>query len=299
MKFSIYQSTRPGSRPDNEDRIGFSYSRDALLMVVADGMGGHLHGEVAAHLAVRTLTEEFRKLAQPRLDDPAAFLRIAFQRAHRAINDFSAQRHLLETPHTTLVAALVQDDQAWWAHAGDSRLYFIRGGRLVARTDDHSAVAKLVRSGLISEEQAGVHPDRNRVTNCLGGYAMPETELHEPVPLRENDILLLCTDGLWGQFENGEICEVLGKYLLQDAVNLLMDRAEYRGGERCDNLSLVVMGWGEPGVPGQQTISTQMLADDSVTTQVGDGGESASVSDDEIERAIAEIQQAIRKVNGQ
>lgn len=299
MKFLIYQATRQGGRSGNEDRIGFSYSRDALLMVVADGMGGHLHGEVAAQIAVGTLTEEFRKLALPHLDDPAAFLRIALQRAHRAINLHAAQRRFLEIPHTTCVAALVQNDSVWWAHTGDSRLYFIRGGKVAERTEDHSAVAKLVKSGAISAEEASVHPERNRVTNCLGGYIEPEVEVHAPVRLRQDDTLLLCTDGLWGAFGDAEICEVLGRYLLQDAVNLLMDRAEYRGGDNGDNLSLVAMRWGEGDASGEQTISTQTLTDHDVTTLIGDTGEAAPVSDDEIERAIAEIQQAIRKSNGE
>lgn len=300
MKFTIYQATRQGGRAGNEDRVGFSYGRDALLMVVADGMGGHLHGEVAAQIAVTSLTAEFRRLALPRVDDPAAFLPLAFQRAHAAINRFAERHGLFETPHTTCVAALVQDDTVWWAHAGDSRLYLVGEGQLVARTEDHSAVARLVRNGIITEAEARVHPERNRVSNCLGGYSAPEVETHPPIPLHGGDIVLLCTDGLWGPLDTGEICEVLRDYPLQEAVGVLMDRAEYRGGDHADNLSLVAMSWGEPRAPGQATISTLALAGDVVTTRIAAPGEAGvDVDDDELERAITEIQQAIRKVNGQ
>ena len=170
MKFTIYQASRQGGRKNNQDRVAYSYSRDALLMVVADGMGGHMHGEIAAQIAVQTLTDQFQKLAKPRLADPMAFLADTITHAHFAINDYAVEQDLLEIPHTTIVAAVVQDNTAYWAHVGDSRLYLFSDGGLIARTEDHTAVAQLVRNGIISEEEAGHHPERNKVSNCLGGY---------------------------------------------------------------------------------------------------------------------------------
>ncbi len=298
MKFTIYQASRQGGRKNNQDRVAYSYSRDALLMVVADGMGGHLHGEVAAQIAVQVLTEYFQRLAKPRLSDPQDFLNDTILRAHYSINDYAVEHDLLEIPHTTCVAVVVQDGTAYWAHVGDSRLYYFSEGKLLSRTEDHTAVAQLVREGLISEEEALTHPDRNKVSNCLGGYMAPVVECSMPMPMHDADTMLLCSDGIWGSVTIPEIAAILQAYSLEDAVRHLMDHAEFRGGENGDNLSLVTMTWGEPKEPGGETISTLSLPENVFTTQIDkpQPGKAATISDDEIERAIAEIQNAIQKL---
>jgi serine/threonine protein phosphatase PrpC len=301
MKFTIYQASRQGGRKNNQDRVAFSYSRDTLLMVVADGMGGHLHGEIAAQITVQTLTEHFQRLAKPRLADPAGFLGDVVLRAHYAINDYAVEQDLLEIPHTTCVAAVLQDDMAYWAHVGDSRLYFFSDGALVSRTEDHTAVAQLVRDGVISEEEAGNHPDINKVANCLGGYMIPLVECSAPMPIHDADTLLLCTDGVWGSLNTHEIAAILYAYTLEDGVRHLMDHAEFRGGEHGDNLSLVAMTWGEARIPGGDVISTLALPNDGITTEINairPASGAHAVSDSEIERAIAEIQNAIQKISG-
>lgn len=299
MKFTIYQASRQGGRKDNQDRVAYSYSREALLMVVADGMGGHLHGEIAAQIAVQTLTEQFEEKARPRLDDPKAFLTDAAKRAHFAINDYAVERDLLEVPHTTLVAAIVQDNTAYWIHVGDSRLYLFSDGSLIARTEDHTIVAHLVRTGVINEDEAASHPERNKVSNCLGGHIPPQVESNAPIPLHDADTMLLCTDGIWGVISIPEVAALLNAYTLEDAVRHLMDHAEFRGGEHGDNLSLVAMTWGEARIPSRDSISTLALPEGGFTTQVNAMRPlpgASTVSEDEIERAIAEIQQAIRKI---
>jgi serine/threonine protein phosphatase PrpC len=300
MKFTIYQASRQGGRKNNQDRVAYSYSRDALMMVVADGMGGHMHGEIAAQIAVQTLTQQFQKMAKPHLKDPMAFLSDATTRAHFAINDYAVEQDLLEIPHTTCVAAVVQDDTAYWAHVGDSRLYLFSDGGLVARTEDHTAVAKLVRDGIISEEEAGHHPERNRVSNCLGGYVTPQVECNAPIPLSDADTMLLCTDGIWGMVSVQELSALLHAYTLEDAVSHLMDHAEFRGGEHGDNLSLIAMTWGQARMPSKDSISTLALPNGGVTTQINalrPMPGSSVVTDDEIERAISEIQHAIKKIS--
>jgi serine/threonine protein phosphatase PrpC len=300
MKFTIYQASRQGGRKNNQDRVAYSYSRDALLMVVADGMGGHLYGELAAQIAVTTLTEQFKLAAKPGLADPCAFLADAIMRAHYAINDYAVEKSLMEIPHTTCVAAVIQNDLAYWAHVGDSRLYFLGEDGHMIRTEDHTAVAQMVRDGIISEIEAGSHPDRNKVSNCLGGYMTPQVESAQPLPIRDADTLLLCTDGIWGSINAQEIAAIVHAYSLEDAVRHLMDHAEFRGGEHGDNLSLVAMTWGEAKMPSTDAISTLALSDDGVTTQINTmraiSGASL-VTDDEIERAIAEIQEAIHRIS--
>jgi PPM family protein phosphatase len=298
MKFTIYQASRQGGRKNNQDRVAYSYSRDALLMVVADGMGGHMHGEIAAQISVQILTEYFQRMAQPRLADVQHFLSDTIARAHFAINDYAVEHQLLEIPHTTCVAVAIQDNTAYWAHVGDSRLYYFSEGKLISRTEDHTAVAQLVREGLISEDEALNHPDRNRVSNCLGGYMAPVVECGTPMPIHEGDTLLLCTDGIWGSVTIPEVAAILQAYSLEDAVRHLMDHAEFRGGENGDNLSLVTMTWGEPRKPGSETISTLSLPENVFTTQIAkpQPGKAPTISDEEIERAIAEIQNAIQKL---
>ena len=107
MKFTIYQESRPGKRPNNEDRLAHCYSRDALLTVVADGMGGHYYGEIAAQIAVQTLIEGFQREANPTIADPFLFLQKSILNGHHAISDFSAKHRLGDSPRTTSPRAAV------------------------------------------------------------------------------------------------------------------------------------------------------------------------------------------------
>ena len=298
MRFSIFQESRKGGRNANEDRTSYAYTRDALLMVVADGMGGHLHGEVASQIAVQLLTEAFQREAKPMLADPSAFLQESILEAHSALGDYAAARNLIESPRTTCVACVVQDATAWWAHAGDSRLYHIREGRIQAQTRDHSRVQMLVDQGRVREEAVAAHPDRNKIFNCIGATARPQVELSRATPLRRDDNLILCTDGLWGPLTGRLITAALMKSDIMNAVPGLLDLAELRAGADCDNLSVVAMTWaGTRSRAAAGEVSTQTLVLDGVSTQLGDFSKAdhGDLSDEEIERAIQEIRAAIRK----
>src|SRR3954465_7104461 len=132
MRFTIFQDSQIGDRKVNEDRVGYSYSREVLLMAIADGMGGNEQGEVAAEIAVSETTRRFQQEAGNKLPKPFDFLLSAIQSAHRAIVSHAVEHNLLECPRTTGVACIVQNGCAYWAHAGDSRLYVLRHGDLVA-----------------------------------------------------------------------------------------------------------------------------------------------------------------------
>jgi PPM family protein phosphatase len=298
MKFSIYQESRKGARKANQDRVGYSYSRDSLLMMLADGMGGHLHGEVASQIAVQFLTEAFQREARPRLADPFQFLTKAITNAHHALVDYAQVRTLTDTPRTTCVACVVQEGLAYWAHVGDSRLYHVREGRIQAQTRDHSRVQMLVDAGRIREEAVAAHPDRNKIFNCLGAHTPPQVELSHKTVLRTGDTLLLCSDGLWGPLSGKIISGALLSNEIMHAVPELLTQAEQRAGKDCDNLSAVAMTWTDSVVvqsPGE--VSTQTLEHDTVITQVEDFGKDdhSDLTDQEIERAIGEIRDAIRK----
>lgn len=182
MKFTIFQESRIGKRKANQDRTAYSYSRDALMMVVADGMGGHLHGEIAAQISVQFITEAFQRSAAPALVNPVFFLSRALTNAHNAIVDYAFDKQLPEAPRTTVVACVVQEGFAYWAHAGDSRLYVLRRGRIAAQTRDHSRVQLMMDQGLLDAEGAAHHPGRNRIYSCLGVPTRRKSSI--PSPLR-------------------------------------------------------------------------------------------------------------------
>jgi serine/threonine protein phosphatase PrpC len=302
MKFSIYQESRQGPRKSNQDRVAYCYSRDALCMVIADGMGGHLHGEVAAQIASQFIAEAFQRNAQPRIADPLKFLLESITNAHHAIVDYANVRSLLETPRTTCVACIVQDGLAHWAHVGDSRLYLIRNGRIEAQTKDHSRVQILVDAGRVREEAVAAHPDRNKIFNCLGQMGPPKVDLSRRVALRHGDVILLCTDGMWGPLTGRHLCEELLRAEVMQAVPKLLDMAEVRAGREGDNASVVAMTWFEEAASGDTAgISTVSMDPTDVKTTVEQFGKSAPpatggyLTDDEIERAIDEIRNAIQK----
>jgi PPM family protein phosphatase len=300
MRFSIYQDSRVGGRLNNEDRIAYCYSRDALMMVVADGMGGHHHGEVAAQITVQCLTDAFQREARPKIDDPFLFLQKHLINAHHAIIDYSDKNRLADSPRTTVVACLIQDNVAYWAHAGDSRLYLIRNHRLLAQTRDHSRIRLLLDEGSITEAEAAHHPDRNKVYSCLGGPLTPEIEFSRKTPLESGDTLILCTDGLWGLIP-GELMAITLKVMpLLQAMPQLMDKAENQGGAHCDNLSAIAVQWEDNYVEEtRSTVSTQTMGLQEVTTKLEafgrDPNYKTDLTDDEIEKAIEEIRLAIDK----
>jgi serine/threonine protein phosphatase PrpC len=302
MRFTIYQESRVGGRANNEDRTTYCYSRDALLMVVADGMGGHHYGEIAAQIAVQTLADTFQREARPLLTDPFRFLLKGMTNAHHAILDYTARHNLRDTPRTTCVACVIQENVAYWAHAGDSRLFLMREGRVIAQTKDHSRIRLLVEEGMITEAQAAFHPDRNKIYSCLGSPTPPEIEFSRKTPLNHGDILLLCTDGLWGEV-SGELMAVAlkGTNLLQ-AVPMVLNQADAKGGPHRDNLSVVAVRWEDAYVEeASSAISTQTMSQDEVTTRLEEFGRNpaykSELSDDEIENAIEEIRAAIEKYN--
>lgn len=302
MRFLIYQESRQGPRKSNQDRIAYSYSRDALIMVVADGMGGHLHGEVAAHIAVQFVTEAFQKQAQPRLEDPHRFLIDAITNAHLAILEYAEGRQLLETPRTTIVACIIQDGIAFWAHVGDSRLYLIREGKIEGTTKDHSRVQMLVDMGRIREEAIQSHPDRNKIYNCLGQINLPRVDISRRIPVKHGDTILLCSDGFWGPLTARQLVEPLLRQDILTAMPELMNIAETRAGAEGDNLSVIAMTWVEEAQPStngpESSISTVTMKLGDHTTRSASFDATASrdhLSDDEIERAIEEIRSAIKK----
>jgi PPM family protein phosphatase len=300
MKFTISQNSRQGPRPYNQDRLAYSYSKDALLLVVADGMGGHRNGEVAAQLAVKTLTDAFQHLAVPALVNPAKFLVDHIQQVHDMIESLTVDQELIESPRTTVVVAVIQNGYLYCAHVGDSRLYHYRGGHLLFRTEDHSIVQSMYNKGMITYEEMATHPYKNKIFNCVGGDTPPKVALADKRELQEGDTVMLCTDGIWGFIDDQYIKDIMLQTPdITNAVNKLLDSAEFACEERGDNMSAIGLQWGER-LTGQAMVSTQLMPlgltttiMNPVTRQDIENADPNDLSDDDIENTIAEIQAAL------
>ncbi len=300
MKYSIFHDSRAGARPYNQDRVGYWATRESLLMVVADGMGGHQHGEIAAQLALDHLAESFKRDAKPKLVNPDLFLFRSIGRVHVMLEQQARKLRLPETPRTVIVACVVQNGYAYWSHIGDSRLYLVRKGRVLTRTRDHTRVQQLLDRGRIREEALATHPERNKVLQCLGGSKPPRLAPASSARLVKGDILLLCSDGLWGPLTQRQLLHSLIAKDLEPAIAELVALAETRAGPECDNVSVVAMAWGEGELAPADEPHT--LPFHELPTDVQDlaaiDADFMKMTDEDIERAIAEIRSALRKHSG-
>lgn len=295
MKFAVYQVSRKGGRAINEDRVGYTYTREAVLLVLADGMGGHPEGEKAAEIAVQTFVQRFKTQAQPRLLDPVHFLEDTVLTASQAIVDYAKVQRMDDNPRTTLVAAVVQDGMLTVLHSGDSRLYWVRQGHLLQRTRDHTYHDK---PDLFKNLPADVH--RSVLFTCLGSDTQPLYDVLGPTALTQGDRLLLCSDGLWSVMHDNDVAAGLHGLPLQDAVTQLADEAVTQGGRHGDNVSILGLEWETAdNFESTQVILPQaLLGEHSRLAEPGPGepvADLADFDDEAIERSIAEINEAIRR----
>ncbi|MBL0719400.1 serine/threonine-protein phosphatase [Piscinibacter sp. Jin2] len=240
------QISHRGGRRRNEDRVGHARRGEATLLLLADGMGGHPDGDVAAQLALQTLDLLFARAAQPRIAAPATFLAEAVHTAHRQLVEHARLQALDDTPRTTLVACLVQEDEAWWAHCGDSRIYLLRDGHLLARTRDHSYAEMPPEAAEHLADWAQMN--RHVLFTCLGSPTPPRVDVAGPLPLQPGDCLMLCSDGLWGNLDEDMLVAALSDGPPEDALPALAEAALDAGGPRCDNVSALALRWPGPGL---------------------------------------------------
>ena len=307
MRFSVYQESHVGGRRNNQDRMGYSFTRDALLLLLADGMGGHIQGEMAATIAMQTIGSLFQRHATPYVKKPERFLEDSFFAAHREILRYRATHNLPETPRTTIVACLIQHNIAFWAHCGDSRLYWMRNGQILARTRDHSRIETLIAQGKASAAERDTHPDRNKLFNCLGAPNPPIVEVSRRATLQAGDLMLLCSDGLWGVLPDHVLAQKLHTNTIVRAVPELVASATAIGGKTGDNVTALAMMWETSDTTeGSNTITTHTLPVGSVTTTIQaarhadvDPADHAPAVDtfneSEIEKTIEEIRLAIER----
>jgi PPM family protein phosphatase len=300
MRFSVFQLSRKGGRETNEDRMGYCYTRDAALFVLADGMGGHPEGEVAAQLALQTCSSVFQQEAQPTVADPHRFLVKALMAAHNQILSYASDKGMLDTPRTTVVLCLVQNGQANWIHCGDSRLYMVRQEQLLTRTRDHSYAEQML-TGVLPLQAT----NRNVLMTCLGSYTKPLYDFGGPFNLVSGDRILLCSDGLWGSVPEEKLLALFSQGEIPDVVPGLIEEALRTAGSSSDNVTVVAMEWeGDEDFESTRGISTDTISEGIFASTIQAGVGRAPVDDMEefddaaIERSIAEINEAIRKAGG-
>jgi serine/threonine protein phosphatase PrpC len=186
-----------GHRAENQDRVDVVSQGPSVLMIVVDGMGGHAEGAKASEAIVSHLSRSFREAGQPVLD-PQGFLIAALSAAHDKVVSLGAGIPVEQRPRATCAVCLVQDDNLYCAHIGDSRIYQLRGKSVLHRSRDHSHVELLLHEGLIEEDEIRNHPMRNFVECCLGGdEPLPDMSIAPRRQLANGDVVVLCSDGLW------------------------------------------------------------------------------------------------------
>ena len=298
MKFSVFQISRKGGREKNEDRMGYCYTRDSGLLVLADGMGGHPEGEVAAQLALQTVSALYQKQAKPIVGDVSEFLATALMAAHHQIIRYASEKGMLDTPRTTIVAAVLQGSYATWVHCGDSRLYLVRHGELLTRTRDHSYLEQQTNAGVVRLDRI----NRNILFTCLGSPSKPVFDVTGPVVLQQGDKIMLCSDGLWGSVPDGEIVRILATKSVSEAVPDLVETALRNAGEHSDNVTTVALEWETPdSFESTRGVSTDSIMDGVFASTIQAGVLDTMVDDLDdatIERSIAEINEAIRRSSG-
>lgn len=298
MRFSVYQVSRKGGREKNEDRMGYCYTRDAGLFALADGMGGHPEGEVASQLALQTIAAMFQRDSKPTLSAPLRFLHEAIMSGHHQLLRYATQRGLIDTPRTTIVACVLQGKSAYWAHCGDSRLYLVRAGKLIARTRDHSySELQEAMSQVVSMPD---RLNRNVLFTCLGSPGKPVIDTVGPIMMQSGDRLLLCSDGLWGTLSDEVIVEQLSSRPISDAVPELVELALREAGPKSDNVSVLAVEWEtaeDHELPTE--VSTRSLGEEVFASTIQASMLDAEAEDDfddaDIERSIKEINEAIRR----
>jgi serine/threonine protein phosphatase PrpC len=240
VQLELARVSLTGHRAENQDRVEILSQGPCTLLIVVDGMGGHAEGAKASEVTIARIAELFAEAGQPLLD-PQGFLIRALTMAHEEVVRLGEGITVEQRPRATCAICLIQDQNAYCAHVGDSRIYQLRHKAIVHRSRDHSHVELLLSEGLIDEDEVNSHPMRNFVECCLGGdEPLPDMTIAARQTLRSGDVLLLCSDGLWSGVDDEELTGLAesGTALEQSLLGLA-DRAMKRNAPASDNISAV------------------------------------------------------------
>ena len=241
MFWQIASADHIGGRAEQQDRVAIwqTQAADRSLVVLADGMGGHQGGALAAQAVIDCAADLWqRDCANSAVDSPCELLKGFCEDAHEAVRQ-AGEKHSLE-PHSTCVVLYIQDNKAWLSHLGDSRFYWFQDGRYQRRSKDDSIVQMLLDMGRIKEEEMASHPDQGCLLKGLGGYD-PVSVHCDHILLDNKDSFVLCSDGLWEQISSDEMLAALSETDLNASTQNLVNLAVERGGERGDNVTAALI----------------------------------------------------------
>lgn len=241
MNYEFASAEHIGDRKEQQDRVlVMSHPRDpnVVLAVVADGMGGHTGGALASQAVIDAIEPVFTGF-DPATGAPQDWLTGMVQAAHERVA--RAGQGFNRDPRSTCVLALAQPGRIDWAHCGDSRLYLLREGEFVSRSEDHSLVEVLQQQGKITEAEALVHPERSKLFTSLGGPEPPQVAIGGLGDTKPRDTVLLCSDGLWAYFRSQEIADLTSYRDLTGACDRLIGLARKRASGNGDNLSIAMV----------------------------------------------------------
>jgi len=295
MTYSLAQQSHQGGRDYNEDRTSVFERGDSVLLVVADGLGGHAGGEIASQAFVDAMGDSFRKATQKQLEKPDSFLTLSINYAHHTIHRRAvSQGYPVESPKTTCVVCLIHKGVAHWAHSGDSRLYLIRKRKTKFVTEDH----------------VSVKPGREHnspINRCVGGLESPRPEIGEPHKMRDGDTLFLASDGAWHSFKPDDLTDYVDPEHPSLGLDSLLQTLENRNKAPSDNLSIVVLFWGvkqldTPNFDEFEEPDTIQLLDNSIAAskKASDGEDSQTAEKfdmKELDNAIFEIESFISELD--
>ena len=258
-----------GGRSEQQDCLDLlSLDRgDSHLIVVADGMGGHRNGALAARTGIETARRRFNAGS---ISDPRAFLQDLCLQSHQGISALGGNEP--RSPGSTCVALYLNGQEAYWTHVGDSRLYHFRNGKLIHRTQDHSVAQLMVAQGRLKETDAATSALQNQLYMRLGGNEAPEPDFGAS-EVEANDIFMLCSDGFWSHVEPQEVAASLdGIPIDNEGAEHLVAMARQRGGATGDNISLALMRWIPRKVQADKSVLAWVLglmtADSAVAASI-------------------------------
>lgn len=233
-----YGASLIGGRAEQQDAYACLSSKNGKnhLLVVADGMGGHQNGTKASETVIAVARDLWRHHKEAPTD-PHGFLETLCQDAHAQIRSLWTDEKA--GPMSTIAALVVTPAGAWWAHVGDTRLYALRNGKPVFRTDDHTPLTSLVLSGSLTDEERKTHPDQNKLLRALGSTAVPKVT-HGKIAMTPDTGFLLCTDGFWSAIDDRELPALFESADPQLACQSYAELATKRAGEHADNATVAL-----------------------------------------------------------
>jgi serine/threonine protein phosphatase PrpC len=287
MNYTYAQQSFQGGREYNEDRTAVHSKNDVTLLVIADGLGGHSGGAVASQALVDSIGRSFNSASRAQLADAPAFLHSAISFAHRTIHERAKlEGYDFDSPKTTCVVCLIQNEQAQWAHSGDSRLYLVRDKAVAYQTEDHTSKV----SGRANAP----------LSRCVGGREAPNPDIGEPVDLKTGDAIILATDGAWHHFKDyRDLRDYIDPSHPQLGLNNLLNKLESRNAAPSDNVSMITLFWGEGDSASDETeviLEETNFITDPIDLE-GESKTSKSFDMGSFDKAFSELEEFIEELD--